>query len=91
MIGVQLLGIGAAFLWSFTMSFILFKVVDMLVNLRVSPEEEMEGLDFSEHGGNAYPDFEISSYANTPVGAGPSSGAKMYTASTEFAKSGSPA
>jgi Amt family ammonium transporter len=57
-IGVQLLGIGAAFVWSFCMSFILFKVVDKVVTLRVSPEEEMEGLDFSEHGGNAYPDFE---------------------------------
>jgi Amt family ammonium transporter len=30
--------------------------------LRVSPEEELEGLDFSEHGGNAYPDFEVSSH-----------------------------
>jgi Amt family ammonium transporter len=61
-IGVQLLGIGAAFLWSFGASFILFKVVDMAVGLRVSPEEEIEGLDFSEHGGNAYPDFvEVSS------------------------------
>lgn len=61
-IGVQLLGIGAAFLWSFSASFILFKLVDMVVTLRVSPEEEMEGLDFSEHGGTAYPDFvEVSS------------------------------
>ena len=56
-IGVQLMGIGAAFCWSFGASFILFKLVDMAVTLRVSPEEEMEGLDFSEHGGNAYPDF----------------------------------
>ena len=32
----------------------------MTIGLRVSPEEELEGLDFSEHGGNAYPDFEVS-------------------------------
>ena len=29
----------------------------MTVGLRVSPEEEMEGLDLSEHGANSYPDF----------------------------------
>lgn len=94
-IGVQLLGIGAAFAWSFGASFILFKAVDMAVGLRVSPEEEMEGLDFTEHGGNAYPDFEISSYSNTPVGSGPSSGSlggsPAYAAKPAFAKSGAPA
>ena len=61
-IGVQLLGIGACFAWTFTTAFILFKLIDMTVGLRVSPEEELEGLDFVEHGGNAYPDFEVSSY-----------------------------
>jgi Amt family ammonium transporter len=62
-IGVQLLGIGACFVWTFGTAFILFKVIDMVIGLRVSPEEEREGLDFSEHGGTAYPDFEVSSYA----------------------------
>jgi Amt family ammonium transporter len=62
-IGVQLLGIGAAFVWTFTLAFIMFKVIDMTIGLRVTPEEEIQGLDFSEHGGNAYPDFEISTYA----------------------------
>jgi Amt family ammonium transporter len=61
-IGVQLLGIGACFAWTFTTAFILFKLIDMTVGLRVTPEEELEGLDFVEHGGNAYPDFEVSSY-----------------------------
>lgn len=61
-IGVQLLGIGACFAWTFTTAFIMFKLIDMTVGLRVSPEEELEGLDFTEHGGNAYPDFEVSSY-----------------------------
>ena len=90
-IGVQLLGVGAAFLWSFGASFILFKAVDMVVTLRVSPEEEMEGLDFSEHGGNAYPDFEISSYSNTPVGTGPSSGMPAYAPKGKLARSSAPA
>jgi Amt family ammonium transporter len=60
-IGVQLLGIGACFAWTFTTAFILFKLIDKTVGLRVSPEEETEGLDALEHGGTAYPDFEVSS------------------------------
>ncbi len=61
-IGVQLLGIAACFIWTFVTAFAMFKAIEKTVGLRVSPEEEMEGLDFSEHGGNAYPDFEILSH-----------------------------
>ncbi|MGD8368942.1 MAG: ammonium transporter [Desulfobacterales bacterium] len=67
-IGVQLLGIGACFLWVFPTAFVLFKLIDMTVGLRVSPEEEMEGLDLSEHGGTAYPDFSVLAYES--VGSG---------------------
>jgi len=35
----------------------MFELIDKTVGLRVSSEEEMEGLDFTEHGGSAYPDF----------------------------------
>ncbi|MEJ2656920.1 MAG: ammonium transporter [Desulfobacterales bacterium] len=71
-IGVQLLGIGACFLWVFPSAFLLFKLIDVTIGLRVSPEEELEGLDFAEHGGNAYPDFEISHAGGvgTPEGHG---------------------
>lgn len=62
-IGVQLLGIGACFVWTFCTAFVLFKTLDKTIGLRVSPSEEAEGLDHAEHGGNAYPDFEVSSYA----------------------------
>lgn len=58
-IGVQALGVAAAFLWSFTACFILFKVLKATIGLRVSREEEMEGLDIEEHGNLAYPDFQI--------------------------------
>jgi len=64
-IGVQLVGIAACFLWTFPAAFIMFKLIDKTVGLRVSPEEEAEGLDFTEHGGNAYPDFEVSAYAQS--------------------------
>jgi Amt family ammonium transporter len=61
-IGVQLLGIGACFLWTFTTAFIMFKLISMTVGLRVTEEEELEGLDLGEHGGSAYPDFELISF-----------------------------
>jgi Amt family ammonium transporter len=59
---VQLLGIAACFLWTFPTAFILFKVLAKAAGLRVSPEEELEGLDISEHAGVAYPDFEVLSH-----------------------------
>ncbi len=61
-IGVQLVGIAACFLWVFPVAFVMFKLIDKIVGLRVSPEEELEGLDVTEHGGVAYPDFSLSSH-----------------------------
>ncbi len=55
----QLTGIVAAFVWTFVTAFILFKIVDATIGLRVSAEEEMEGLDMAEHGYSAYPDFVV--------------------------------
>jgi len=67
MIGVQLLGMGAAFLWVFPTAYILFRVIKSTIGLRASAEEEREGLDLGEHGLAAYPDFQ----AHTePTGAG---------------------
>ncbi len=56
-IGTQLLGAGAIALWAFATSFIVFKLIDLIFGLRVTPEEEKQGLDRSEHGGDAYPEF----------------------------------
>jgi Amt family ammonium transporter len=53
-LGVQLLGIAAAFVWTFGTMFGFFKLVAMTVGLRVSAEEEIEGLDSHEHGNAAY-------------------------------------
>jgi Amt family ammonium transporter len=60
----QLTGVVVCFVWVFGASFIMFKVIAATIGLRVTPEEEMEGLDLGEHGANAYPDFAPS------VGAG---------------------
>jgi|GEM_PF-1534837 len=43
----------------------MFKLIDKTVGLRVSPEEELAGLDITEHGGNAYPDFEVMTYGGS--------------------------
>ena len=67
-IGIQLLGIGTAFVWAFTAAFVMFKLIDLTIGLRVSPEEELEGLDYGEHGARAYPDFQIVSPTTYAVG-----------------------
>lgn len=58
-LGVQVTGIVACFLWTFIVALILFYLIKVTVGLRVSKEEELEGLDYGEHGGNAYPDFQV--------------------------------
>lgn len=50
----QLWGVGVCIVWSGVVSFIAFKIVDVLIGLRVSEEVEREGLDICEHGESAY-------------------------------------
>ncbi len=54
----QTIGVVSVFLFVFIAAFIMFKLIDIIVGLRVSPEEELKGLDIGEHGLTAYPDFE---------------------------------
>jgi len=58
-LGVQALGVATCFVWTFVLAFILFNILKRTIGLRVTAEEEKEGLDFGEHGGNAYPDFQV--------------------------------
>ena len=51
----QLIGVGAAFLWAFPVSFAIFYLIKITIGLRVSEEEELAGLDIVEHGMHAYP------------------------------------
>jgi Amt family ammonium transporter len=55
--GVQIIGALSYALWPFITCFILFTILKATVGLRVTPEEELEGLDIGEHGNVAYPDF----------------------------------
>ena len=48
--GVQLLGVGFTLVYSGVLTFVILKIVDVVIGLRVSPDEEREGLDLSQHG-----------------------------------------
>ena len=56
---IQLLGSVVAFVWAFFVSYFVFKVISFAVKLRVSEQDELRGLDLSEHANEAYPDFQV--------------------------------
>jgi Amt family ammonium transporter len=51
---IQATGVGTTIVWSGVVAYIAYKLVDMVVGLRVTEEEEREGLDISSHGESAY-------------------------------------
>jgi Amt family ammonium transporter len=51
---IQAQGVITTLIWSGVVSFIAFKLIDMVVGLRVKEDEEREGLDISSHGESAY-------------------------------------
>lgn len=51
---IQLEAVVTTIVWSGVVSYIAYKIVDMVLGLRVSEEEEREGLDISSHGETAY-------------------------------------
>jgi len=67
----QFVGVTAVGAYTFAVSLVAWLIVKAVFGLRVSPEEEIEGLDIGEHGITAYPDFQL---ANVGSGARPVSG-----------------
>ncbi|HCN89877.1 MAG TPA: ammonia channel protein, partial [Oxalobacteraceae bacterium] len=51
---IQLQGVLTTIVWSAVVSLIAYKLVDLLIGMRVPEEEEREGLDISSHGETAY-------------------------------------
>jgi Amt family ammonium transporter len=51
---IQATAVGTTILWSAVVSVVAYKLVDMVLGLRVTEEEEREGLDISSHGESAY-------------------------------------
>jgi ammonium transporter, Amt family len=65
---IQLKGVGAAIIFTFVTTAIFWYAIKFTMGLRVSPEEEMEGLDRGEHGMECYPDFVPASSAGRHAG-----------------------
>ena len=57
--GTQLLGVAATAAYVFVLAIIIFTIIDKTIGLRVSKEEEIDGLDVHEHGCSAYADFNF--------------------------------
>jgi len=51
---IQAKAVGVTVIWSGVVAAVSFKIVDLVIGLRVSEEEEREGLDISSHGETAY-------------------------------------
>lgn len=53
-LGIQCLVIGVTIVYSFVLTWILFKIIDKIFGLRVSEDDEINGLDLSQHDETAY-------------------------------------
>jgi Amt family ammonium transporter len=54
LIGVQALSVVSAWIYSFVVTLIILKVLDRTMGLRVNEEQEVNGLDLSQHGEAGY-------------------------------------
>ncbi|MBI4737182.1 MAG: ammonium transporter [candidate division NC10 bacterium] len=81
----QLAGVVAAGVFTFAISLIVWGLMKATIGIRVSPEEEMEGLDVGEHGITAYPDFQLAATIRTP-GAARVSGAEAVALEPSFVR-----
>lgn len=63
-LGIQALGVLSVGAWTAILMLILFTVLKMTIGIRASAQEELEGLDSTEHGlESAYPDFQPKNYS----------------------------
>ena len=56
---VQVIGVLACFLWTFTTALIMYVLIAMLMGLRASAQHEQRGLDLTEHAEIGYPEFPV--------------------------------
>ncbi len=59
-VAVQIIGITAAFLWTFCSAYLIFLLLDKAIGLRASSLHEQRGLDYTEHYELGYPEFQES-------------------------------
>lgn len=62
LLAIQTLGVIIVSLWGFSATYAVFRALKAIVGIRVSIDDENEGLDFSEHGVAAYNDLEYSPF-----------------------------
>jgi Amt family ammonium transporter len=62
-LGIQALGTFSISLYAFIACSIIFAFIKLIVPTRATEEEQINGLDFSEHAANAYPDFQTTEQA----------------------------
>ena len=53
-LGIQCISIGVTIVYTFVITYILFKLIDKILGLRVSDDDEISGLDLSQHEETAY-------------------------------------
>jgi len=66
-VGVQFVGVAAAFLWTFPTSYLVFSLVDAAIGIRLNGKKEAIGLDRLEHDVEAYPEFSTGSDGEAAV------------------------
>ena len=87
-LGVQALGVAVVFAGVFISSYIVFGIIKATYGMRVSEEEELAGLDISEHGMYGYPEQfipapELVGYGAAPQGTAAAAGAGPIATPTE--------
>jgi Amt family ammonium transporter len=83
-VGVQIVAILASWVLAFVGTFVILKILDVLMGLRVSEEDEVAGLDLSQHSETAYA-LGGSAYAGYPTGGSSAEAAKAAEAKARMA------
>ncbi|MBI3007822.1 MAG: ammonium transporter [candidate division NC10 bacterium] len=83
----QLIGVVGVGVFTLAISLLFWGLIKATIGLRVSPEEELEGLDIGEHGISAYPDFQTPLMEMTMTG--PAGGTKAIQAAMVPVREGS--
>ena len=92
LLGIQFVGMAATIIWTAVTIFITFGIIKMTLGLRASAEEEIEGLDITEHGlPSAYSGFAIQDMTGTvmDVNENTNLGEDSYDKATEAQKNAS--
>jgi len=80
----QAIGVAAYGVAAFGSAMLFFGVIKATMGLRVTPEEELEGLDTSEHGMHAYPDFRPTTVGGGHPAAMGAGGGASYMATPDY-------